>query len=70
MSGVLGLTAKAFPALAGTTPESLDNNRFTRFHPTELIEMGVAAPAVGTPGGTPEYTPTPTTSSSANYWST
>ena len=44
---------KAFPSLADTTPESLDDNRFTRFHPTELIEMGVAAPAVGTPGGTP-----------------
>jgi hypothetical protein len=44
---------KAFPSLAETKPESLDHNRFTRFHPTELIEMGVAAPAVGTPGGTP-----------------
>ena len=44
---------KAFPSLADTTPESLDDNRFTRFHPTELIEMGVTAPAVGTPGGTP-----------------
>jgi D-alanyl-D-alanine carboxypeptidase len=44
---------KAFPSLADTTPESLDDNRFTRFHPTELIEMGVKAPAVGTPGGTP-----------------
>jgi D-alanyl-D-alanine carboxypeptidase len=44
---------KPFPALAKTTPESLDNNRFTQFHPTELIEMGVRAPAVGTPGGTP-----------------
>lgn len=44
---------KAFPKLADTTPESLDDNRFTRFHPTELIEMGVTAPAVGTPGGSP-----------------
>ncbi len=44
---------KAFPSLADTTPESLDQNRFNRFHPTELIGMGVAAPAVGTPGGTP-----------------
>ncbi len=44
---------KAFPPLAETTPESLDHNRFTRFHPIELIAMGVAAPAVGTPGGTP-----------------
>ncbi len=44
---------KAFPFLADTRPESLDDNRLTRFHPTELIEMGVAAPAVRSPGGTP-----------------
>ena len=44
---------KAFPALAGTRPQSLDDHRFTRFDPTELIEMGVTAPAVGAPGGTP-----------------
>jgi D-alanyl-D-alanine carboxypeptidase len=44
---------KAFPALANTSPQSLDDHRFTRFDPTELIEMGVTAPAVGTPGGTP-----------------
>jgi D-alanyl-D-alanine carboxypeptidase len=44
---------RAFPSLADTTPASLDANRFTRFHPTELIDMGVTAPAVGTPGGTP-----------------
>ena len=44
---------RAFPRLAQTTPESIDNHRYTRFHPTELIAMGVTAPAVGTPGGTP-----------------
>ncbi|MDT0304980.1 serine hydrolase domain-containing protein [Streptomonospora wellingtoniae] len=44
---------KAFPALADTGPESLDEHRFTRFDPVELIGMGAAAPAVGTPGGTP-----------------
>ena len=44
---------KAFPRLADTTPESLDDNRLTRFHPTELIGMGITAPAVGAPGGTP-----------------
>ncbi len=44
---------EAFPSLADTTPRSLDDNRFRRFHPTELIEMGVTAPAVGVPGGTP-----------------
>ncbi|MFF1461894.1 serine hydrolase domain-containing protein [Streptomyces sp. NPDC058330] len=44
---------KAFPVLADTRPESLDDNRLTRFHPAELIGMGVSAPAVGTPDGTP-----------------
>lgn len=44
---------KTFPAFANTRPESLDDNRLTRFHSTELIEMGVTAPAVGAPGGTP-----------------
>lgn len=44
---------KAFPDLAATGPQSFDDNRLTRFHPTELIRMGVTAPAVGTPGGTP-----------------
>ena len=44
---------KAFPRLADTTPQSLDENRFTRFQRTELIGMGVSAPAVGTPGCTP-----------------
>jgi D-alanyl-D-alanine carboxypeptidase len=44
---------KAFPSLARTTPQSLDDHRFTRFHPAEVIEMGVKAPAVGNPGGTP-----------------
>lgn len=44
---------KGFPNAADTRPESLDDNRFTRFHATELIAMGVGAPATGTPGSTP-----------------
>ncbi|MFE0131734.1 serine hydrolase domain-containing protein [Streptomyces sp. NPDC059037] len=44
---------KAYPDLAGTGPQSMDDHRFTRFDPTELIEMGVTAPAFGAPGGTP-----------------
>ncbi len=35
---------KAFPALDRTGPESLEELRFTRFDPVELIGMGVAAP--------------------------
>lgn len=44
---------KGFPDIANTGPQSLDDNRFTRFEPAELIEMGVRAPAAGAPGGTP-----------------
>ncbi|MFI9292008.1 serine hydrolase domain-containing protein [Streptomyces gardneri] len=44
---------KAFPVLADTGPQSLDDHRFTRFDPVELIEMGVTAPAVGAPGRAP-----------------
>ncbi|MER5325933.1 serine hydrolase domain-containing protein [Streptosporangium roseum] len=44
---------KPFPALADTRPQSLDDHRLTRFDPTELIEMGVTAPAFSAPGGTP-----------------
>ncbi|MFJ6758686.1 serine hydrolase domain-containing protein [Streptomyces sp. NPDC091273] len=44
---------KAYPDLASTSPQSMDNHRFTRFDPTELIEMGVTAPAFGPPGGAP-----------------
>src|SRR5689334_21959153 len=43
----------AFPALADTSPRSLDDHRHTRFHATDLIELGVGAPAIGTPGGAP-----------------
>jgi D-alanyl-D-alanine carboxypeptidase len=43
----------AFPSLKDTTPESLEANRFMQFHPTELIAMGVEAPAVSKPGSAP-----------------
>ncbi|MFJ2900559.1 serine hydrolase domain-containing protein [Streptomyces sp. NPDC087218] len=44
---------KAFPDLADTGPQSLDDHRLTRFDPAELIGLGVAAPPAGTPGGAP-----------------
>lgn len=44
---------KEWPSLAGISPESLDDNRFKRFRPAELIEMGVTAPAASRPGSTP-----------------
>lgn len=60
--------AYRMPVVADTRPQSLDDHRFTRFDPVELIEMGVTAPAVGAPGGAPGCTPTPTTCSSPNSW--
>jgi D-alanyl-D-alanine carboxypeptidase len=44
---------RAFPVLADTTPESLDDNRFKRFQRAELIHLGLTAPAAGAPGRTP-----------------
>lgn len=44
---------RGFPALRDVSPDSIDDNRFRRFRPTELIGMGLSAPAVGEPGGTP-----------------
>lgn len=44
---------KAFPDLARTGPESLEEHRLTRFDPVDLIGMGVGAPATGAPGSTP-----------------
>ncbi|MGW2227902.1 serine hydrolase domain-containing protein [Streptomyces formicae] len=44
---------RAFPDLAGTGPQSMDDHRFTRFDPLALIEMGVTAPASGAPGSAP-----------------
>ncbi|MEU2783759.1 MULTISPECIES: serine hydrolase domain-containing protein [Streptomyces] len=44
---------RAFPDLARTGPESLEDHRFTRFERDELIGMGVTAPPAGPPGGTP-----------------
>ncbi|MFE6719161.1 serine hydrolase domain-containing protein [Streptomyces albidoflavus] len=44
---------RAFPDVAKTGPESMDDHRFTRFDPFELIGMGVAAPATGAPGTAP-----------------
>lgn len=44
---------RAFPDIAKTGPQSFEDHRFTRFEAADLIGMGVAAPAVGTPGGAP-----------------
>lgn len=43
----------AYPSLPDLSPESLDDNRFRRFRPEELIAMGLDAPPTEAPGGTP-----------------
>jgi D-alanyl-D-alanine carboxypeptidase len=52
-SGLADYLVSAFPSLQELSPESLDDNRFRRFRPAELIEMGLRAPATGAPGSTP-----------------
>lgn len=59
---------KAYPDLASTSPQSMDDHRFTRFDPTELIEMGVTAPAFGPRAAPRACTPTPTTCSWPSSW--
>ncbi|MFJ4876922.1 serine hydrolase domain-containing protein [Streptomyces sp. NPDC088745] len=44
---------RAFPDLARTTPECFDEHRHTHFDRTDLIRLGVTAPAFGPPGGAP-----------------
>lgn len=50
-SGIPDYLYDAFPSLRDLSPASLDDNRFRRFKPAELINMGLTAPATGEPGG-------------------
>ncbi|MFJ8584760.1 serine hydrolase domain-containing protein [Streptomyces sp. NPDC093595] len=56
-SGLPDYLPYAFPSLRGfpsgpdVSSRSLDDNRFRRFRPAELVEMGLAAPPAGEPGG-------------------
>ncbi|MBT2482400.1 serine hydrolase [Streptomyces sp. ISL-94] len=55
-SGIPDYIPYAFPSLqnfpsAPDISKSLDENRFRQFRPAELIEMGLAAPPTGEPGG-------------------
>ncbi|MEV0151063.1 MULTISPECIES: serine hydrolase domain-containing protein [unclassified Nonomuraea] len=43
----------AFPSLAQGSPASLDDNRFRRFTPQELVGLGLAARPTGEPGALP-----------------
>ncbi|GAA2572300.1 serine hydrolase domain-containing protein [Streptomyces fimbriatus] len=56
-SGIAEYIPYAFPSLQGfpsgpdVSAKSLDDNRFRKFRPAELIEMGLSAPPTGEPGG-------------------
>ncbi|MFC4913785.1 serine hydrolase domain-containing protein [Actinomadura gamaensis] len=55
-SGIPEYLFSAFPSLRGFpagdfSTRSLDDNRFRRFAPSELVAMGLAAPPAGRPGG-------------------
>ncbi|MFD9033935.1 serine hydrolase domain-containing protein [Streptomyces sp. NPDC059567] len=53
-SGIPDYIPYAFPSLQGfpdVSSRSPDDNRFRRFHPTELIKLGLDAPPTGEPGG-------------------
>ncbi|MEV7520472.1 serine hydrolase domain-containing protein [Streptomyces sp. NPDC091371] len=50
-SGIPDYIPYAFPSLQTPSPESLEDNRFRRFRPAELIELGLGAPPAGEPGG-------------------
>ncbi|MEU7602664.1 serine hydrolase domain-containing protein [Streptomyces sp. NPDC041003] len=52
-SGLPDYIPYAFPSLQEMSPKSLDDNRFRRFRPAELIGMGVGAPPASEPGATP-----------------
>ncbi|MEV5968592.1 serine hydrolase domain-containing protein [Streptomyces sp. NPDC051921] len=56
-SGIAEYIPYAFPSIrggaSGVSAQSLDDNRFRRFRPAELIAMGLAAPPSGAPGATP-----------------
>ncbi|MFJ7154245.1 serine hydrolase domain-containing protein [Streptomyces sp. NPDC101118] len=49
-SGIADHLRPAFPSLPGSAA-SIDENRFRRFRPAELIGMGLAAAPAGEPGG-------------------
>ncbi|MBG0829544.1 beta-lactamase family protein [Planomonospora sp. ID67723] len=49
-SGIGDYVAGAFPSLVQGSPQSLDDHRFRRIGPRELVAFGLAAPATGEPG--------------------
>ncbi|MFC4499115.1 MULTISPECIES: serine hydrolase domain-containing protein [Streptomyces] len=54
-SGIGDYVLAAFPSLPHNSPASLDDNRFRRFTPGQLIRFGLDATATGSPGQTPGH---------------
>lgn len=54
-SGIGDYLVDAFPSLAQGSTASLDEERFRSISPRELVRLGLAAPATGTPGAQPAH---------------
>jgi D-alanyl-D-alanine carboxypeptidase len=52
-SHIADYIAGAFPSLTQGSTASLDDERFRSIRPGELVRLGLAAPATGTPGAVP-----------------
>ncbi|MGE7388032.1 serine hydrolase domain-containing protein [Streptomyces sp. NPDC004126] len=50
-SGLPDYVSYAFPSIRTGSAASLDDNRYRRFSPAELIRLGLDAPPAGEPGG-------------------
>ncbi|WP_226962056.1 MULTISPECIES: serine hydrolase domain-containing protein [Streptomyces] len=57
-SGIGDYVNVAFPSLRQLSPESLEEHRYRELAPEELVEMGLSAPATGTPGQRYSYSNT------------
>ncbi|MFI6510750.1 serine hydrolase domain-containing protein [Streptosporangium sp. NPDC050855] len=57
-SGIGDYVAGAFPSLVQASPQSLDDHRFRRIAPEELVRLGLEAPRTGEPGQNWSYSNT------------
>ncbi|MET8154812.1 serine hydrolase domain-containing protein [Sphaerisporangium sp. NPDC005289] len=57
-SGIADYIPGAFPSLVQNSPASLDDNRFERFTPEELVRFGLAGVPTGRPGERASYSNT------------
>ncbi|MEV7007663.1 serine hydrolase domain-containing protein [Streptosporangium sp. NPDC051022] len=57
-SGIGDYILYVYPSLQQGSPQSIDDNRFRRFTPGELVAAGLQAPPTGEPGGVGSYSNT------------